>query len=108
MYEGRDRCRELIEELQSTQALEQQGQQERRVERVHMVELQRLQNDRSMQEDRLCEILNSLEGKTVCGTLDFLSKVSFGGAWKLTLVERRSRVIYLPAFSGAGEIGGRA
>ncbi|EZA56529.1 AMY-1-associating protein expressed in testis [Ooceraea biroi] len=49
MYKGRERCRELIEELQSTQALDRQ-------------------------KDRLCEILNSLEGGTVCGTLDFLSK----------------------------------
>lgn len=76
MYEGRDRCRELIEELQSTQALEQQSQQERHDERIRMIELQRLQNDKSIQEERLCEILNSLEGKTVCGTLDFLNKVS--------------------------------
>jgi hypothetical protein len=34
-------------------------------------------NDQSTQEDRLCEILDSLEGKTVCGTLDFLNKVRF-------------------------------
>ncbi|XP_039311922.1 cilia- and flagella-associated protein 91 isoform X2 [Solenopsis invicta] len=63
MYKGRDRCRELIEELQSTQALEQEDRDEE-------TEI----NDQSTQEDHLCEILDSLEGKTVCGTLDFLNK----------------------------------
>lgn len=77
MYEGCDRYRELIEELHSTQMLEQQDEQKHR-EKICMMELQQLQNDhQSIQEDRLCEILNSLEGKTICGTLDFLSKVSF-------------------------------
>lgn len=73
MYKGRDRHRELIEELQSTQALEQEDHEEK----THMINLRQLQNDQSMQEARLCEILDSLEGKTVCGTLDFLSKVNF-------------------------------
>lgn len=76
MYEGCDRYRELIEELLSTEMLEQQDEQKQR-EKICMIELQQLQNDQSIQEDRLCEILNSLEGKTICGTLDFLSKVSF-------------------------------
>ncbi|XP_032688894.1 cilia- and flagella-associated protein 91-like isoform X2 [Odontomachus brunneus] len=74
MYEGRNRCRELIEELQSTQTPEQNGEEELYDEKIHVVESQRLQDDKSVQEDRLCEILNSLEGKTVCGTLDLLSK----------------------------------
>ncbi|XP_070158006.1 cilia- and flagella-associated protein 91-like [Polyergus mexicanus] len=72
MYKGYDRYRELIEELHSTQTLEQQDEQKHR-EKICMIELQ-LQNDQSIQEDRLCEILNSLDGKTICGTLDFLSK----------------------------------
>lgn len=76
MYEGRNRCRELIEELQSTQIPEQNDQEELYDEKIHVVESQRLQDDKSVEEDRLCEILNSLEGKTVCGTLDLLSKVS--------------------------------
>lgn len=75
-YEGRDRCRELIEELQSTHALEQQDEQECSDEKIRMIELQRVQNEKSMQEDRLCEVLDSLEGKTICGTLDFFSKVN--------------------------------
>ncbi|XP_018392737.1 PREDICTED: protein MAATS1-like [Cyphomyrmex costatus] len=70
MYKGRDRCRELIEELQSTQVLEQEDYDEK----THMINLRQLQDDQSMQENRLCEILDSLEGKTICGTLDFLSK----------------------------------
>lgn len=73
MYKGRDRCRELIEELQSTQVLEHEDHDEK----THMINLQQLQEHQSMQENRLCEILDSLEGKTICGTLDFLSKVSF-------------------------------
>ncbi|XP_029668588.1 cilia- and flagella-associated protein 91-like, partial [Formica exsecta] len=72
MYEGCDRYRELIEELHSTQTLKKQDEQKHR-EKICMIELQ-LQNDQSTQEDRLCEILNSLEGKTICGTLDFLNK----------------------------------
>lgn len=74
MYKGRDRYKELIEELESTQAPEQEDQDD---EKTHMINLRQLQNEQSIQEDRLCEILNSLEGKTVCGTLDFLSKVSY-------------------------------
>ncbi|XP_018311695.1 protein MAATS1 [Mycetomoellerius zeteki] len=70
MYKGRDRCRELIEELQSTQVLEHEDHDEK----THMINLQQLQEHQSMQENRLCEILDSLEGKTICGTLDFLSK----------------------------------
>ncbi|KAG7201665.1 hypothetical protein KM043_004395 [Ampulex compressa] len=74
MFEGRNRYRELIEELQSTHALEAQGKKARQKEKMQMTKLQQLQNDRSMQEDRLCEILNSLEGSTISGMLDFLSK----------------------------------
>jgi len=73
MYEGRNRCKELIEELQSTQALKQQDEDKK----ICTIGLQELQKNQSIQEDHLCEILNSLEGKTVCGTLDFLSKVGF-------------------------------
>lgn len=73
MYKGCDRSRELIEELESTRVLEQEDHDEK----THMINLQQLQSDRSMQEARLCEILDSLEGKTICGTLDFLSKVNF-------------------------------
>ncbi|XP_018370555.1 PREDICTED: protein MAATS1-like [Trachymyrmex cornetzi] len=69
MYKGRDRCRELIKELQSTQVFEHEDYDEK----THMINLQQLQ-EQSMQENRLCEILDSLEGKTICGTLDFLSK----------------------------------
>lgn len=86
MYKGRDRCKELIEELQSTEMLEQEDHDEK----THIVNLRQLQNYESMQEDRLCEILDSLEGKTVCGTLDFLSKVSF------VIFYRNNSLDYLP------------
>lgn len=78
MYKGRDRCRELIEELQLTQALEQEDRDEE-------TEI----NDQSTQEDHLCEILDSLEGKTVCGTLDFLNKV------RLVIFYRNNFLYYL-------------
>ncbi|XP_018355395.1 PREDICTED: protein MAATS1-like [Trachymyrmex septentrionalis] len=70
MYKGRDRCRELIEELLSTQVFEHEDYDEK----THMLNLRQLQEHQSMQENRLCEILDSLEGKTICGILDFLSK----------------------------------
>lgn len=67
MYEGRNRCKELIEELQSFQTSERNSSEKLYDERIR---------DKFVQEDRLCEILNFLEGKTVCGTLDLLSKVN--------------------------------
>lgn len=70
MYKGCDRSRELIEELESVRTLEQEDHDEK------TLNLQQL-SDQSIREARLCEILDSLEGKTICGTLDFLSKVSF-------------------------------
>jgi len=76
MHEEHDRCRELIKELQSTHALDQESQLKHHEERICMIELQRLRNEQSTQGDRLREILDSLEGKTVCGTIDFLNKVS--------------------------------
>ncbi|XP_012234679.1 cilia- and flagella-associated protein 91 isoform X4 [Linepithema humile] len=73
MHEDRDRCKDFIRELQSTHARDQESQEKHQEERMY-IELQRLRNEQSIQGDRLREILNSLEGKTVCGTLDFLSK----------------------------------
>lgn len=78
MHEGRDRCRELIEELQSAQELEQSEKERCDEEVAHVIDSQQTQtDDQSIREERLCEILNSLEGKTVCEILDFLSKVRF-------------------------------
>ncbi|XP_076244918.1 cilia- and flagella-associated protein 91 [Calliopsis andreniformis] len=74
MFEGRNRCRELIEELQSSHGLEEGNKKKRQKEKEHMIELQRLQNRKSMQEERLCEVLNYLEGMTISEMLDFLSK----------------------------------
>lgn len=75
MFEGRDRCRELIEEVQSTHWLELETKKLRQAEKQHVIELQREQNRRMVQEDRLSEILNMLEGMTLSGMLDYLSKV---------------------------------
>lgn len=75
MFEGRNRCRELIEELQSSYGLEEYSKKQNQKEKQHTLELQELQNQKSLQDDRLCEILNSLEGMTISGMLDFLTKV---------------------------------
>ncbi|KOX70777.1 AMY-1-associating protein expressed in testis 1 [Melipona quadrifasciata] len=74
MFEGRNRCRELIEELQSSHGLEEHSKKQHQREKAHTLELQHLQSEKSMQEDHLCEILNFLEGMTISGMLDFLSK----------------------------------
>lgn len=103
MYEGLDRCRELIKELQSTQTFEQNDQQKLHDDKIRVVESQRLQDDKFLQEDRLCEILNSLEGKTVCGTLDLLSKVS---SVLFSYRSLSSRIIFSSLSPGTGEIRG--
>ncbi|XP_017765975.1 PREDICTED: protein MAATS1-like, partial [Eufriesea mexicana] len=74
MFEGRNRCRELIEELQSSHGLEEHSKKQHQKEKGRTLELQHLQSEKFMQEDRLCEILNSLEGMTISGMLDFLNK----------------------------------
>ncbi|XP_046737858.1 cilia- and flagella-associated protein 91-like [Diprion similis] len=74
MFEGRDRCRELIEELQSTHWLQSDTKKLRQMEKRHVIELQQSENRRTLQEDRLNEILNMLEGMTLSGMLDYLSK----------------------------------
>ncbi|XP_026667377.1 cilia- and flagella-associated protein 91-like [Ceratina calcarata] len=74
MFEGRNRCRELIEELQSSYALEDQSKKKHRKHQTRTLELQQLQTEKALYEDRLCEILNSLEGATISAMLDFLSK----------------------------------
>ncbi|XP_076391395.1 cilia- and flagella-associated protein 91 [Megachile rotundata] len=74
MYEGRNRCRELIQELQSSHGLEQNTKRQHQKEKEWMMNLQYMQNEKSMQEDHLSEVLNSLEGMTISAMLDFLSK----------------------------------
>ena len=74
MFEGRNRCRELIQELQSSHGLEQNTKKQHQEEKERMLNLQHLQNEKSMQEDRLSEVLNCLEGMTISAMLDFLSK----------------------------------
>lgn len=76
MFEGRDRCRELIDELRSTHTLEDSAGLSPRDERNTMLAVYREQNETYLKENRLSEILDSLEGATVAGMLDMLSKVS--------------------------------
>ncbi|CAK9806052.1 Cilia- and flagella-associated protein 91 [Anthophora quadrimaculata] len=74
MFEGRNRCRELIEELQSAYGLEEHSKKRHQREKKRTLALQHLQSEKSLQEDRINETLNSLEGMTISGMLDFLSK----------------------------------
>ena len=76
MFEGRERCRELIRELQSTHSLEESAQERRRSTKSTMFALYREQNEKYLQDNRICDILDSLEGSTVAGMLDMLNKVS--------------------------------
>ncbi|XP_033211672.1 cilia- and flagella-associated protein 91-like isoform X2 [Belonocnema kinseyi] len=74
MFEGRERCRELIKELRSTHALQHHDKKSLHKEKTKILSLQHEENFRTKQENRLSEILSSLEGKAVSGMLDFLSK----------------------------------
>lgn len=100
MYEGPDG--ELIEESKSARTLEQE---ELHDERIRGAIESREQDDRSaVQEDRLCEILNSLEGKTVCGTLDFLGKVNSALLSRDPILNQFTWIIFIVVSPGAGEI----
>ena len=77
MYEGRERCRELIEEFRSTCVLQKHDRKVLEKEKKDILSLQYEQHSKIKQENRLSEILNSLEGMTVSRMLDYLSKVRF-------------------------------
>ncbi|KAK2584549.1 hypothetical protein KPH14_006918 [Odynerus spinipes] len=74
MFVGRNRCRELIKELQSTHDIKSHTTTAQQIEDLEILDIQCKQRDKLLQEEHLCEILNSLEGATVCGVLDYLSK----------------------------------
>ncbi|XP_014611744.1 PREDICTED: protein MAATS1-like [Polistes canadensis] len=74
MFEGRNRCRELIKELQSTHDIKDYNNEVQQIEKQEIFDTQQKQRDSLLQEELLCEIIDSLEGATVCGMLDYLSK----------------------------------
>ncbi|XP_043280244.1 cilia- and flagella-associated protein 91-like [Venturia canescens] len=74
MYEGRDRCRELIEELKSTDLLKDPEEISHRNNAANVFAQSREQRDRFIKDNRLDEVLDSLEGISVAGLLDMLSK----------------------------------
>ncbi|XP_015188803.1 PREDICTED: protein MAATS1-like [Polistes dominula] len=74
MFEGRNRCRELIKELQSTYNIKDYNNEVQQIEKQEIFDIQQKQRDSLLQEELLCEIIDSLEGATVCGMLDYLSK----------------------------------
>lgn len=76
MFEGRDRCRELIEELKSTHSLRDPEEISHRNHEPNIFAQSREQRERFIKDNRLEEIVDSLEGISVAGLLDMLSKVS--------------------------------
>ncbi|KAI4501230.1 hypothetical protein M0802_003603 [Mischocyttarus mexicanus] len=74
MFEGRNRCRELIKELQSTHDIKDYNNEVQQIEKQEILDIQQKQRNSLLQEELLCEIIDSLEGATVCGMLDYLSK----------------------------------
>lgn len=75
MFEGRNRCRELIKELQFAYDIMDHNNEVQQIEKQEIIDIQHKQHNKLLQEEFLCEILDSLEGATVCGILDHLSKV---------------------------------
>ncbi|KAF7400845.1 hypothetical protein HZH66_006029 [Vespula vulgaris] len=74
MFEGRNRCRELIKELQFAYDIMDHNNEVQQIEKQEIIDIQQKQRNKLLQEEILCEIFDSLEGATVCGILDHLSK----------------------------------
>lgn len=75
MFEGRNRCRELIKELQFAYDIMDHNNEVQQIGKQEIIDIQQKQRNKLLQEEILCEIFDSLEGATVCGILDHLSKV---------------------------------
>lgn len=97
MFVGRNKCRELIKELQSTYDIKDHINTIQQIEDQEILDIQCKQYDNLLQEEYLCEIINSLEGATLCSILDHLSKVR-----KLVIFLLKNNFVfislYLPAF----------
>ncbi|GLV42597.1 uncharacterized protein CBL_03336 [Carabus blaptoides fortunei] len=74
IYEGRDRCRELIQELQTTHTLVINENNDAKTRRLEVLNQQRVSQIAIQREENLEEILNKLQGTVVGTLLDFLNK----------------------------------
>lgn len=77
MFEGREKCRDLIKELQTVYAIHDEDKENIEKRKAEILSKQQEEQLKRQQECRLNEILSSLEGMTVSGMMDFLSKVSY-------------------------------
>ncbi|XP_078575552.1 cilia- and flagella-associated protein 91-like isoform X2 [Branchiostoma floridae x Branchiostoma japonicum] len=74
MFEGKEKRRELILELQSTHALQEAQQQMKKSEKEAILTLQRQRQMHQHKESNIDEGLADLEGQAIGDMLDFLSK----------------------------------
>ncbi|KAF2883495.1 hypothetical protein ILUMI_22668 [Ignelater luminosus] len=74
IFEGRDRCRELIQELRSTHALQEEDKIKKFNERLEVKSQQRETVTCLKNTTKLHETLNRLSGNVVGTLLDFLNK----------------------------------
>ncbi|KAI8509247.1 Cilia- and flagella-associated protein 91 [Branchiostoma belcheri] len=74
MFEGKEKRRELILELQSTHALQEAQQQMKKSEKEAILTLQRQRQMHQHKESNIDEGLADLEGAAIGDMLDFLSK----------------------------------
>ncbi|OXU31100.1 hypothetical protein TSAR_016396 [Trichomalopsis sarcophagae] len=95
ILEGRNRYRELIEELQVARALEEHSKDLNETSRIKLLEQD--EERKILQEQRLTEIMEALEGKTISVVLSFLTDEltrlqSEKKAHALSLLAERERV----------------
>ncbi|XP_043477871.1 cilia- and flagella-associated protein 91-like [Leptopilina heterotoma] len=72
MFEGREKCKDLIKELQMAYAI--QDEDNIQENEPDIINLSQEENLTSYQESRLREILSPLEGMQISGMMDFLGK----------------------------------
>ena len=74
MFEGKEKRLELIQELRSTHALQEDGQIDKRNERQAILSMQRQRRLDTHKESYVEEALAQVEGSSLADMFDFLSK----------------------------------
>jgi hypothetical protein len=74
MYEGKQEKLVLIKEVASTHALQTVDQANTKLYKQRVLGLQRQRHLNTQTNELIDEVLQGLEGETVCDMLDFLSK----------------------------------
>ncbi|XP_022252794.1 cilia- and flagella-associated protein 91-like isoform X1 [Limulus polyphemus] len=74
IFEGKERCKDVIKELRSTQVTCQTEEAMEQEQKLIAIALQNQRKNQKEQEAIVDEMLSELEGKTVGSLLDFLSK----------------------------------